>query len=417
ENKPDFERDVLRQVRGEVKVKKKLSVGFVLLIVLVLVAVTALAAMTLNAYYEKAIEKEGQSGLIQDWSASDKVALVDWMVEAGAKLDAEQVAQLHANHLTEDEQGTLALEIINSYYPARDGILTSVDIIAKEKGPIEYWSLEDKAWFSEMIVKYQPEEVSGVNLLPTEADITQEQAIEIMYAYYEKEYGLKREDFDESKMSISFSENTWDDGTGPERLKTWRMNLWLKADIEHPMAISILPDGTVKQASGPYVASWRDEWHAEFLSPEFQTIEGKSAFQRTWSTRIQQLQSDGEDIPSSHFIFTLLARRFSEPSASDIVAEDAAKLASDAIPSFMGWSKNEMKFYMSSDAAYCTDRSEGGYYWFIYSWDTENNSIEEMEQLHSDGHLPYAVNAKIEAGTGKIIEIRASEDGEEIYSK
>ncbi|MEG2105154.1 MAG: hypothetical protein RRY04_08210, partial [Oscillospiraceae bacterium] len=101
ENKPDFERDVLRQVRGEVKVKKKLSVGFVLLMVLVLAAVTALAAMTLNAYYEKAIEKEGQSGLIQDWSASDKVALVDWMVEAGAKLDAEQVAQLHNGSLTE----------------------------------------------------------------------------------------------------------------------------------------------------------------------------------------------------------------------------------------------------------------------------------------------------------------------------
>lgn len=47
ENRPDFDRDVLRQVRGEVKVKKKLSVGFVLVIVLVLAAVTALAAALL----------------------------------------------------------------------------------------------------------------------------------------------------------------------------------------------------------------------------------------------------------------------------------------------------------------------------------------------------------------------------------
>lgn len=57
ENSPDFDRDVLRHVRGEIKVKKKLSVGFVLVIVLALAAVTALAAMTLNAYYEKVIEK------------------------------------------------------------------------------------------------------------------------------------------------------------------------------------------------------------------------------------------------------------------------------------------------------------------------------------------------------------------------
>ena len=57
ENSPDFDRDVLRHVRGAIKVKKKLSVGFVLVIVLALAAVTALAAMTLNAYYEKVIEK------------------------------------------------------------------------------------------------------------------------------------------------------------------------------------------------------------------------------------------------------------------------------------------------------------------------------------------------------------------------
>lgn len=34
ENSPDFDRDVLRHVRGAIKVKKKLSVGFVLVIVL-----------------------------------------------------------------------------------------------------------------------------------------------------------------------------------------------------------------------------------------------------------------------------------------------------------------------------------------------------------------------------------------------
>ncbi|MEG0048341.1 MAG: DUF4179 domain-containing protein, partial [Clostridia bacterium] len=50
ENKPDFERDVLRQVRGEVKVKKKLSVGLVLVIVLVLAVVGMAVAITLNLF-------------------------------------------------------------------------------------------------------------------------------------------------------------------------------------------------------------------------------------------------------------------------------------------------------------------------------------------------------------------------------
>ena len=46
ENSPDFDRDVLRHVRGEIKVKKKLSVGFVLVIVLALAAVTAAGLST-----------------------------------------------------------------------------------------------------------------------------------------------------------------------------------------------------------------------------------------------------------------------------------------------------------------------------------------------------------------------------------
>ena len=414
---PWLAQKVLAKAKGEIKVKKRLSVGFVLVIALVLAAVTALAAMTLNAYYEKAIEKEGKSGLIQDWNTTDKVALVDWMVEAGVELDESQVAQLHSADLSEGEQGALAMEIINGYYPARDGILTSVDIIAKEKGPIEYWSLEDKAWFSEMMAKYQPEEVSGVNLLPTDADITQEQAVEIMYAFFEKEYGLKREDFDESKMSISFSENTWDDGSGPQRLKTWSMNLWLKADSEHPMGIYILPDGTVKQASGPYVSNWHDEWNKTFMSPTFQTIQGKSEFQRVWSIRIQQLQNEGVTLPTEHALYRFLNRGFTLPSENDISEEQAIRIANAAILATLEWEDDRLQYYIVSDAAYCSDRPEGGYYWFIYGWNNDDYGLDQLDQMHNAGQLPYSINVKIAGATGSIVEVRACNTPEEIYSK
>ena len=50
ENSPDFDRDVLRHVRGAIKVKKKLSVGFVLVIVLALAAETTKAVKKKNNY-------------------------------------------------------------------------------------------------------------------------------------------------------------------------------------------------------------------------------------------------------------------------------------------------------------------------------------------------------------------------------
>ena len=55
EDHPSFEQDVLRYVRGEKKMKKKLSVGLVLAIAFVLMFAAAAGAVTLNLF-----EKYGQ---------------------------------------------------------------------------------------------------------------------------------------------------------------------------------------------------------------------------------------------------------------------------------------------------------------------------------------------------------------------
>jgi len=416
EGDPWMMQRVLSNAKGETKVKKKLSVGFVLVMVLVLATVAALAAVTWNALYEKTIEKEGQSGLIQFWSTSDKVALVDWMVEAGAKLDDAKVVQLHDGSLSEEQQGALAMELIRDYFPARDGILTSVDIIAKEKGPIENWSLEDKAWFSKMLEKYQPEEVGSVNLLPDGDDITQEQAIEIMYAYYEKQYGLTRNDFDETKMTVSFSENTWDDGSGPERLQTWNMDLWLKNDSDHPMSIAILPDGTVKQANGPYIASWRDEWYSMLTADDFWTIQGLHHFEQKWKSQVETLLANGEEVPKD--LQYLVSLRFGLPKNDDITRNEAYSYAEDAILN-SGFSQTYLGYYGTREAYLLNEDGDGYYkfsftYW-VYPLADERRQI--AEELHGKGEIPQKIIVCINASTGELISLEQSNavDGPERF--
>lgn len=404
---PSLRLDIIRKARGEVKVKKKLSVGFVLVMILVLVTVAALAAVTWSALYEKAIEKEGQSGLIQDWSASDKVALVDWMAEAGAKLDDTKVTKLHDGSLSEEQQGALAMQLIQDYFPARDGILTSVDIIAKEKGPIENWSLEDKAWFSAMLLKNQPEEVGSVNLLPNGDDITQEQAIEIMYAYYEKQYGLTRNDFDVTKMTASFSENTWDDGSGPERLQTWNLDLWLKNDSDHPLSIAILPDGTVKQASGPYIASWRDEWYSTFTADNFWTIQGLYHFEQKWKSQVETLLADGEEVPKD--LQYLVSLRFGLPKDGDITREEAYSNAKGAILS-SGFSQTYLGYYGTLEA-YLLNEDNDGYYKFSFTYwayPLVDERRQIAEKLHGKGEIPQKIIVCINASNGELISLEQS---------
>ena len=385
ENKPGFDQNVIKQVRGDTKVKKKLSVGFVLMIVLVLTVVAALAAITLSEFYEKAIQKEGESGLIQDWSADDQAALVDWMIDAGIELDVEKVARLHDTGLTDEEKSALAMEIITDYYPARDGILSTVDIIAKEKGPVEYWSLEDKAWFSELMLEYQPDQIGGVNLLPGEGDITQEEAIEIMYAYFKDTYGLERGEFDETTMSVSFAEATWDDGSGPELLTTWGIEIWLKTDSDHSLGVSILPDGTMKEAHGPYVPNWRDDWYdtyiGESLGKDFWTIEGTYAFSQSgWAQRVADLQAQDETIYAN--LLHLLTKHFGLPGETDITPDEALLIANLAVSETLNLTDDDMRFYQIRRAYLLDDYEFPVYFfWYLRSAETQNLDDAEKERL------------------------------------
>lgn len=402
EGDPRLAQRVIQAAKGEINVKKKLSVAFALTVILALAAVTALA-MTLDAYYEKTIEKEGQSGLIQTWSAADKAALVDWMVEAGIELDEEKVARLRHDVLDEDAKDILAMEIISGYYPARDGVLTSVDIIAKEKGPIEYWSLEDKAWFSQMIANHQPGEVSSVNLLPTEEDITQEQAIEIMYTYYEKEYGLTRGDFDESKMSVSFSEGAWDDGS---QSKAWSMDVWLKSDADHPMGISILPDGTIRHASAPYTQTWRDDWYDTFMAEDFWTVEGMYRFAQEWTPRAQQIVSGGEKLP--HDLRYLLSKAYGLPTDADLSRDEALALARNAILSAEGWTEEKLSLFETREA-YRIDEPAQPVYWFVFIWSIHSQEQRDaVEALHQQGGIPRRVIVKVGAADGSVLSVEES---------
>ncbi|NMD38185.1 MAG: hypothetical protein GYA87_05840 [Christensenellaceae bacterium] len=396
---------LLAQAKGGKKVKNKLSVAMVLLITLIAISITAFAVISLQQYYEKTIEKEGNHGLIKGWKANDHIAFVDMMTDAGIKLNESKLAQMRNTSLSEEERGNIAWELIQEYYPARDGILTSVDVIAKEKGPVEYWSLEDKAWFSQMMLKYQPNEVGSINLLPTKEEISKEQAIEIMYSYFEKEYGLKRMQFDEKKMSISFSENIWNDGSDSQKLRTWNMDLWLKND-PIPLGISILPNGEIKQAIGPSKRGWQDDWYDTLMQRNFWTVDGLNQFSKTWAPKVAELLSEGHKVPKD--LAYLASLKFSLPSSGDITLSQAQEKAIQAILNNLKWTEYELSLF-GIKSAYQIDNPDRHEYKFVFTYwmpGITEDQIKEAEQLRKKGEIPFRAVVRVDAKTGEIIEVK-----------
>lgn len=399
--------------KSEVKMKKKISVAFVLVMALMMLSATALAAITLNALYERVIKQESETGNIEDWDAASKVALVDWMVDAGVGLDEGQVARLHEDDLTDEERGELAFEIISAYYPARDGILTSVDIIAKEKGPIENWSLEDKAWLSEIIGEYDPESIAmGMNLLPGEDDISQEEALEAFYNYYFTEYGVERSEFLEKTATYFFGESEFDDGNGPIMRRRWVINMMMTDGNDAGAYIST--DGEIISATEPYnmQPEWDDQSIRDTQRDEFTTIEGIYAYEQKWRPVMEQLQANGVDLTNKYLPYFLDGKSYGLPTDDDIPRETATEIARTTIMENREWEEDWFK-YCSMREAYRTEDPNGPMYWIVFKRYLAGDLAHESYEMGLNAFIPKVITVKIDAHSGEVAEILSSDEVDE----
>ena len=192
------------------KVKKKVSVAFVLMIILILAAVTALAAVTLNTYFESIAKLQQQNGYYEDWPLQQKIELLQFMESNQVADDIEQLQALLAN----PKESQIDQYIAEVYgIDGRLDIVTLARIVTVEKGWIGTWSPEDKAWYSQMLIENGLiGSDSYVYLLPSAEDVSPEEAISIAQNTISLQYGLTDEDWSSYTASWSYQVHVQDYG-------------------------------------------------------------------------------------------------------------------------------------------------------------------------------------------------------------
>ena len=119
---PWLARKVLDDAKGEVKVKKKISVGLVLALVLILVALGALAVTFSDVFFKTAGSLQSDKGNLNQWSLEDKINLIEAMRESGIDISVEKYAALVASTTDEEEANRLSNEIIVESKLARESL-------------------------------------------------------------------------------------------------------------------------------------------------------------------------------------------------------------------------------------------------------------------------------------------------------
>ncbi|MCL2867095.1 MAG: hypothetical protein FWF47_04960 [Clostridia bacterium] len=172
---PRLARRVMANAKGEIKVKKKLSFGLVLIIALVLAMATALAVALLtprDIVQEHAIPIANQSEG-DAYSAEETSLLLTLATENGITFSENGMRNI--NSLLSRGEGYYKQELLMELAKAEFG-----------EDPV-LWTLEEKKWFDDACV------ATGIFLqpqlgLPGEGDISQQRAIQIAQDYIHAAY-------------------------------------------------------------------------------------------------------------------------------------------------------------------------------------------------------------------------------------
>jgi len=147
---PWLTRRVVAQMKGEHKVNKRFSVVALLMLLLVLVAVTALA-MGLTQYFSQVAALEHTYGDYDQWPGSAKIQLVRLMQESGLEVNAALTAQMQK---ADDAEAEALAEAVLADYFGPQGKINTYNAMLQELGAFDAWTLEDKALYSALLVQY-----------------------------------------------------------------------------------------------------------------------------------------------------------------------------------------------------------------------------------------------------------------------
>lgn len=198
------------QEGGGMVVKKKISTGFALMMAVVLLGTTALAATLLwQGAGEKLAPMESENGYYDTWNTEAKIELVRTLYDLGEMKDnpdAEKV--LGSTDMTDADRNALCDSIMSAYVNGSPDTVTLLSVLEKLHGDMSTWSMEDKIWYNRLLAANGMLTAEDTNyVLPQAEQITQEQAIDAARSFL---LGMGGENLKNAQIEATMYEETDD---------------------------------------------------------------------------------------------------------------------------------------------------------------------------------------------------------------
>lgn len=209
--------------KGEKKVKKKLSVGFAVALVLILATVTAVAAILLSGkdFVDQILAPMSRQTEEEQWSEEELNQILALAQKNGVELTDEICSALASSDpVYKEELLRLFMKIDLGFYPAT-------------------WPLEEQAWYDELLVRYGLK-AERTRFLPAGDEIREDEALAIAEKYMLENW---QADVSKGQYTLSVQYMLSEDDDSGMVSKIW--DIEYQASDGTVYVLCLAPDGTV----------------------------------------------------------------------------------------------------------------------------------------------------------------------------
>ena len=201
-----------------------------MLIVMFLIPKTVLAenALSWETYAQKVRIQEEAKGIYADWDIADKQALIEALIQMNAMSESAASRRLLEGDLSTESKHALADQIILRFLGGSSNALVRKDGVRAVRwntltnaimGDPSTWTLEEKVWYQQLSNMFGHKDPDTL-VLPTEEDLSEDEAIEITHAY-----GLLEDTLDGylSSALLYITENDYGDYDPRSDYRRWNI--------------------------------------------------------------------------------------------------------------------------------------------------------------------------------------------------
>lgn len=177
-------------------VKKKLSLGLVLILILLLTGTVALAATLLwQDYVPQMKQTEHELGDYVEWPAARRIQLAKDIVAMGYLDESEDAKILSSETATEQDKAAAADRLMLLLTGQEDvGEIHSNLITYAIMGHEDTWTPEQRVWWNKLTTQHADTGANDTLIVPTKADLPEDEAIAIAYEAVQEVYGFTDEE-------------------------------------------------------------------------------------------------------------------------------------------------------------------------------------------------------------------------------